>query len=1062
MIGRIIQWSIANRILVLIGALALLGAGLYAVKEIPLDAIPDLSDVQVIVKTSYPGQAPQVVEDQVTYPLTTAMLAVPKAVSVRGYSFFGDSYVYIIFEDRTDLYWARSRVLEYLSQVVGSLPAQVKPELGPDATGVGWVYQYALVDRTGAHDIEQLTGLQNWFLKFELQSVPGVAEVATIGGMVRQYQVTLDPNTMRIFGLTLSEVRKAIRRGNREVGGSVIEMGEAEFMIRAKGYISSLDDLLKIPVGRQVDGTALLLRDIGDVAFGPQSRRGISELNGEGEAVGGVIIIRWGANALTTIRAVKEKLETLKRSLPDGVEIVTTYDRSALIGRAVENLSEKLIEEFLVVALICTLFLLHLRSSLVIILSLPLGILAAFVIMNAQGINANIMSLGGIAIAIGTMVDGAIVLIDSLHRRMEKEAIIAENRWLIVEEAAKEVGPAIFFSLIIITVSFMPVFALEAQEGRLFKPLAYTKTYSMASAAILAITVVPVFMGYFVRGKIRSDVRNPVSRLLIRAYRPFIEVALRRPVLVLIVCFGLALSAVYPAKRIGTEFMPNLNEGDLLYMPSSFPGISIGKARELLQQTNKMIKTVPEVKTVHGKAGRADTATDPAPLTMIETVVQLKPKDQWRPGMTIDDIRDELDAAVKVPGISNVWIMPIRNRIDMLATGIKTPVGIKVAGPDLQVISKIGQQIEGILKNLPGTASAYSERVVGGRYIEIDVNREAAARYSMNIEDVDDIVSAAIGGANVAESVEGLERYPVNLRFPRDYRDSVERIRRLPVVTRSGAHVPLSELADIQVVAGPGLIRSENARLNGWIYVDIEGSDLGSYVAAAKAAIAQQLDLPAGYALSWSGQFQYLERAKERLKIIIPITLGLIVVILYIAFRRVGEVVIVLLTLPLALAGGLWLLFLLQFNLSIAVGVGFIALSGVAVEISVVMLMFLNTALENRQSRADEEGRALNDSDIKEAVWEGALLRVRPIVMTVAAIIIGLIPVMVGSGTGSEVMRRIAAPMVGGVVSATVLTLVLLPAIFLLKSQRMVRRQRQPAATPDATGALGAEKAGST
>jgi Cu(I)/Ag(I) efflux system membrane protein CusA/SilA len=737
------------------------------------------------------------------------------------------------------------------------------------------------------------------------------------------------------------------------------------------------------------------------------------------------------------------------------VEIVTTYDRSALIGRAVENLSEKLIEEFLVVALICTLFLLHLRSSLVVILSLPLGILAAFVIMNAQGINANIMSLGGIAIAIGTMVDGAIVLIDSLHRRMDKETITAENRWLIVEEAAKEVGPAIFFSLIIITVSFMPVFALEAQEGRLFKPLAYTKTYSMAAAAILAITLVPVFMGYFVRGKIRSDARNPVSRMLIRAYRPFIEVTLRRPVLVLIVCFGLTLSAVYPANRIGTEFMPNLNEGDLLYMPSSFPSISIGKARELLQQTNKMIKTVPEVKTVHGKAGRADTATDPAPLNMIETVVQLKPKDQWRPGMTIDDIRDELDAAVKVPGISNVWIMPIRNRIDMLATGIKTPVGIKVAGPDLQVISKIGRQIEGILKNLPGTASAYSERVVGGRYIEIDVNREAAARYNMNIEDVDDIVSAAIGGADVSESVEGLERYPVNLRFPRDYRDSVERIRRLPVVTRSGAHVPLGELADIQVVAGPGLIRSENARLNGWIYVDIEGSDLGSYVAAAKAAIAQQLDLPAGYALSWSGQFQYLERAKERLKIIIPITLGLIVVILYIAFRRAGEVVVVLLTLPLALAGGLWLLFLLEFNLSIAVGVGFIALSGVAVEISVVMLAFLNTALENRQTRADAEGRALNDSDIKEAVWEGALLRVRPIVMTVAAIIIGLIPVMVGSGTGSEVMRRIAAPMVGGVVSATVLTLVLLPAVFLLKTQWMVRRQRQPEATPDASGALG-------
>ncbi len=1039
MIGHIIDWSISNRFLILIAALALFGAGLYAVKETPLDAIPDLSDVQVIVKTSYPGQAPQVVEDQVTYPLTTAMLAVPKAVSVRGYSFFGDSYVYVIFEDGTDLYWARSRVLEYLSQVAGTLPTKAKPVLGPDATGVGWVYQYVLVDRTGAHDVHDLTSLQNWFLKFELQSLPGVAEVATIGGMVRQYQVVLDPTQMRIFNLTLSEVRKAIHRGDREVGGSVIEMGEAEFMIRTKGYISSLDDLRRVPIGRQVDGTALLLRDIADVEFGPQSRRGISELNGEGEAVGGVVVMRWGENALSTINAVKERLETLKTSLPEGVEIVVTYDRSALIGRAVDNLSEKLTEEFLVVALICALFLLHLRSSMVVMLSLPLGILAAFVIMHLQGINANIMSLGGIAIAIGAMVDGAIVLIDSLHRRMEHESITSENRWRIVAESAKEVGPAIFFSLVIITVSFMPVFALEAQEGRLFKPLAYTKTYAMASAAILAITLVPVLMGYFVRGTIRSDAQNPVSRVLTRAYRPFIETTLRHPIAVPIFAFALALSAIYPVGRLGTEFMPDLDEGDLLYMPSSFPGISIGKARELLQQTNKLIKTVPEVKTVHGKAGRADTATDPAPLTMIETVVQLKPKGEWRPGMTIDDIRAELDAAVKIPGISNVWTMPIRNRIDMLATGIKTPVGIKVAGPDLRVISQIGEKIEEILKTVPGTASAYSERVIGGRYIEISVNREVAARYEMNVVDVDDIVSSAIGGANITESVEGVERYPINLRFPRDYRDSVEQIQRLPVVTRSGAHVPLGELADIRIVDGPGLIRSENARLNGWIYVDIEGSDLGSYVATAKRAIGEQLDLPPGYALNWSGQFQYLERAKERLKVIIPITLVLIVVILYLAFRTAGEVAIVLLTLPLALPGGLWLLFLLDFNLSIAVGVGFIALSGLAVEISVVMLIFLNHALENRQKLAAAEGRALNDDDIMNAVREGALRRVRPIVMTVAAIILGLIPIMIGSGTGSEVMRRIAAPMVGGVVSSTVLTLVVLPAIFLLKTRWKMR-----------------------
>ena len=1039
MIGHVIDWSISNRFLVLIAALALFGAGLYAIQETPLDAIPDLSDVQVIVKTSYPGQAPQVVEDQVTYPLTTAMLAVPKAVSVRGYSFFGDSFVYIIFEDGTDLYWARSRVLEYLSQVVAKLPAMAKPELGPDATGVGWVYQYALIDRTGAHDLHELTSIQNWFLRFELQSVPGVAEVATIGGMVRQYQVALDPNRMRIFNLRLNDVRNAIQRGDREVGGSVIEMGEAEFMIRAKGYISSLDDLRKVPIGRQSDGTALLLRDIANVEFGPQSRRSISELNGEGEAVGGVVIIRWGENALATIDAVKEKLETLKASLPEGVEIVVTYDRSALIGRAVDNLWEKLIEEFLVVVLICILFLLHLRSSLVILLSLPLGILAAFVIMRIQGINANIMSLGGIAIAIGTMVDGAIVLIDSLHRHMERETVTAENRWRIVAAAAKEVGPAIFFSLIIITVSFMPVFALEAQEGRLFKPLAYTKTYSMAAAAILAITLVPVLMGYFVRGTIRSDARNPVSRVLTRVYRPFIEITLRHPIAVPMFAFALALSAIYPVSRIGTEFMPDLNEGDLLYMPSSFPGISIGKARELLQQTNKLIKTVPEVKTVHGKAGRANTATDPAPLTMIETVIQLKPEQEWRPGMTIDDIRSELDAAVKIPGITNVWTMPIRNRIDMLATGIKTPVGIKVAGPDLQVISQIGERIEEILKTVPGTASVYSERVVGGRYIEIDVDREVAARYEMNVVDVNDIVSSAIGGTNITESVEGLERYPINLRFPRDYRDSVEQIRRLPVVTRSGAHVPLGELADIRIVDGPGLIRSENARLNGWIYVDIEGSDLGAYVVAAKQAIGEQLDLPQGYALGWSGQFQYLERAKERLKVIIPVTLALILVILYLTFRTVEEVAIILITLPLALAGGLWLLFLLDFNFSIAVGVGFIALSGVAVETSVVMLLFLNNALEDRRKLAHDEGRALNDHDILTAVREGALLRVRPIIMTVAAIIIGLIPIMIGSGTGSEVMRRIAAPMVGGVASSTVLTLVVLPALFLLKTRWKTR-----------------------
>ena len=1042
MIGGVIRWSIENRFLVVMAAVFLLISGLVALRETPLDAIPDLSDVQVIVKTSYPGQAPQVIEDQITYPLTTAMLAVPKATTVRGYSFFGDSYVYIIFEDGTDLYWARSRVLEYLSQVTGDLPEGAKSELGPDATGVGWVYQYALVDRTGQHDIADLTSVQNWFLKFELQSVPGVSEVATIGGMVRQYQVTLDPDKMRIFNLTLAEVRHAIRQGNQEVGGSVLELAEAEYMIRARGYVSSIENLSRIPIGRQSNGSPVLLRDIADIDIGPQMRRGVSELNGEGETVGGVIIMRWGDNALATIDAVKEKLEHLKPSLPDGVEIVPTYDRSALIERAVENLFEKLTEEFIVVILICAAFLLHFRSSLVIILSLPLGILSAVIIMKLQGINANIMSLGGIAIAIGAMVDGAIVMIETLHRHIEKEPLTPQNRWRIVTEAASEVGPAIFFSLVIITLSFMPVFALEAQEGRLFKPLAFTKTYAMGASAILAITLVPVLMGYLVRGKIRPESRNPVAKTMMHAYRPVLEMTLKRPRSVIALSLLVMVTALVPATRLGNEFMPDLNEGDFLYMPSAFPAVSIGKARELIQQTNKMIKTVPEVETVHGKAGRAETATDPAPVTMVETTIQLKPEDEWRKGMTMGRIRDELEAAVQVPGITNVWIMPIKNRIDMLATGIKTPLGIKVAGPNLEVISEVGEEIERVLKPVEGTASVYSERVVGGRYIEVDVRREEAARYNMNVADVQDIVRSAIGGANVAESVEGLERYPINLRFPRDIRDSEQQLRRLPVVTATGAHVPLSELAEIRIVAGPGLIRSENARLNGWIYVDIAGRDLGSYVAEAKRVVAEQVDLPPGYSLGWSGQFQYMERAQERLALIVPITLVLIVVLLFLAFKRFAEVLIILLTLPLALAGGAWFLYVLGYNLSIAVGVGFIALAGLTVEISLVMLVFLNTAFADRQSIAANEGRALDQADIAVAIREGALLRLRPIMMTVAAIVAGLLPIMIGSGTGSEVMRRIAAPMVGGVVTATLLTLMLIPAVFLLWKTAELRRVR--------------------
>lgn len=1043
MITGIIRWSIENRFLVIMAALFLFVSGVVAMRQTPLDAIPDLSDVQVIIKTNYPGQAPQVVEDQITYPLTTAMLAVPKATTVRGYSFFGDSYVYIIFEDGTDLYWARSRVLEYLSQVAGDLPDGAKTELGPDATGVGWVYQYALIDRSGKHDIADLTSIQNWFLKFELQSVPGVSEVATIGGMVRQYQVTLDPDKLRIFNLTLAQVRRAIREGNQEVGGSVIEMAEAEYMIRARGYVSSIDNLKRIPIGRQSNGSPVLLRDIADIDIGPQMRRGISELNGEGEAVGGVIIMRWGDNALATIDAVKEKLEQLHSSLPEGVEIIQTYDRSALIERAVENLYEKLGEEFFVVVLICAAFLLHFRSSLVIILSLPLGILSAIIIMKMQGINANIMSLGGIAIAIGAMVDGAIVMIETLHRHIEKEPLTPQNRWRIVQEAASEVGPAIFFSLVIITLSFMPVFALEAQEGRMFKPLAYTKTYAMAASAILAITLVPVLMGYLVRGHIRPEEKNPIASALVRAYRPVVELVLNRPRAVLALAAAIMFTAAFPLMRIGNEFMPDLNEGDLLYMPSAFPAVSIGKSQEFLQQTNKMIATVPEVETVHGKAGRAESATDPAPLTMVETTIQLKPEDEWRPGMTMDKIRAELEAAVQIPGISNVWIMPIKNRIDMLATGIKTPLGIKVGGPDLQVISEIGEEIERVLKPLEGTASVYAERVVGGRYVEVDVRREEAARYDMNVAQVQDIVRSAIGGANVAESVEGLERYPINLRFPRDIRDSVVQLQRLPVVTATGAHVPLQELADVRIVDGPSMIRSENARLNGWIYVDISGRDLGSYVADAKRTVAENVELPPGYSLNWSGQFQYMERAQQRLAVIVPITLALIVVLLFLAFRRFAEVLIILLTLPLALAGGIWFLYLLGYNMSIAVGVGFIALAGLTVEISLVMLVFLNAAYAERINIAAAEKRAVDIPDIAVAIREGALLRLRPIMMTVAAIVAGLLPIMIGSGTGSEVMRRIAAPMVGGIVSSTILTLMVIPAVFLLWKKTEIERTRR-------------------
>jgi Cu(I)/Ag(I) efflux system membrane protein CusA/SilA len=1040
MIATIIRWSLQNRLLVLLMTAMLIAWGIQAVRNTAIDALPDLSDVQVIIKTSYPGQAPQVVEDQVTYPLTTALLAVPGAVNVRGYSFFGDSYVYVIFEDGTDLYWARSRVLEYLNQVAGQLPPMAKPELGPDATGVGWIYNYALVDRTGTHDLAQLRSLQDWFLKFELQTVPGVAEVATVGGMVQQYQVVIDPDSMRAHGLSLDRVRRAIQRGNREVGGSVIEMGEAEYMVRSTGYLESISDLEQVPLGVNETGTPLRLGDVAEIRLGPQLRRGIAELDGEGEVVGGVIVMRFGENARATIKAVKQRLAELQGSLPEGVEVVETYDRSALIERSVETLETKLIEEFLVVVLVCILFLFHFRSSLVIILSLPIGVLMAFIIMQAQGLNANIMSLGGIAIAIGAMVDAAIVMVENLHKKMEKPDYNPAKHWRVVAEAAQEVGPPLFFSLLIITLSFLPVFTLQAQEGRMFAPLAFTKTYSMAGAALLSITLVPVLMGYLIRGKIKPEHKNPLNRMLVWLYRPIIKVVTRKPWLVLAAATGLVVVGLWPAGKLGSEFMPDLNEGDLMYMPTTFPGISIGKAQQLLQQTNKLIRTVPEVKMVFGKIGRAETATDPAPLTMIESVIQLKDPVEWRDGFDIDDIKNELDQRLQIPGLSNAWVWPIKTRIDMQSTGIKTPVGVKVAGDDLDVIQEIGREIEQVLLEIPGTASAFSERVAGGRYVTVDIDRETASRYALNVDDIQDVISTAIGGMNVTETVEGLQRYPVNLRYPRYVRDSLDRLKTLPIITPSGQHIPLQAVADLRIEDGAPMIKSENARLNGWIYVDIKGVDLGSYVKEARQTVADRIDLPAGYSITWSGQYEYMQRAREHLAIVIPVTVIMIILLLFLNFRNLTEVLIIMGTLPMAVIGGLWLLYLLGYNLSVAVGVGFIALTGVAVELGVVMLVYLKKALANQQQQADKAGRALQRADLEAAIRDGALLRVRPIMMTVATIVAGLLPIMLGGGTGSEIMRRIAAPMVGGMFSATLLTLAVIPAVFFVWQKSKLER----------------------
>ena len=1032
MIESIIRWSVDNRFLVLLVTLILVGVGLYSLKQTPVDAIPDLSDIQVIIKTRYPGQAPQVVEDQVTYPLTTAMLSVPGAVTVRGYSFFGDSFVYVIFDEDTDLYWARSRVLEYLSQVAPSLPENARPQLGPDATGVGWIYIYALVDRTGQHDISQLRSLQDWYLKFELQSVPGVSEVAAVGGMVKQYQITVNPEKLRAFNITLSHIQTAIKQANQEVGASVVEMAEAEYMVRASGYIQNEEDLAQIPLGVNENGTPLRLKDVANISQGSQMRRGIAELNGEGETVGGIVVMRFGENAQTTIDSVKTRLEELKQGLPEGVEIVEVYDRSGLIESAVENLWHKLLEEFIVVALVCVVFLFHIRSSLVIILSLPAGILIAFIIMHAQGINANIMSLGGIAIAIGAMIDGAIVMTENMHKHMEQTPLTQENRWQIVVASATEVGPALFFSLLIITVSFVPVFTLEAQEGRMFSPLAYTKTYAMAASAALVITLVPVLMGYFIRGNVLPEQKNPVNRFLVAAYLPVLKKVLAYPKTTIVAALVLLATCLWPLQKVGSEFIPPLDEGDLMYMPTTHPGISIGKARELLQQTDKLIRTVPEVETVFGKIGRAETATDPAPLSMIETFIQLKDRSEWRPGVTTESLIDELDSLVKLPGVTNAWVMPIKTRIDMLATGIKTPVGVKIAGADINVIQSIGQQLEAILADVPGTASVYSERVAGGRYIKVDINREKASRFGLNITDIQQVIASAIGGVNVTHTIEGLERYPVNIRYPQSYRNSPEQLQILPVVTPSGQRIALGDVASVFIEDGPPSIKSENSRINGWTFIDIEGVDFGSYVEQAMEVVRDNLDLPTGYSITWSGQYEYMQRAKSRLMSVVPLTLAIIAILLFMNFRSAREVAIVMGTLPFALVGSIWLIYWQNFNFSISVGVGFIALAGVAVEISVIMLVYLNQAWQKAFDAQKNSGEKLTESGLKEAIMRGAGLRVRPVTMTAAAIIVGLLPILYGTGTGSEVMSRIAAPMVGGMVSAVTLTLLVLPAIYLL------------------------------
>lgn len=1038
MIACVIRWSIVNRFLVLLAAVLLSGWGIWSVSKTPLDALPDLSDVQVIIRTTYPGQAPQIVENQVTYPLTTAMLSVPGARTVRGFSAFGDSFVYVLFEDGTDPYWARSRVLEYLNQAQSRLPPQARTTLGPDATGVGWVFEYALVDRSGKMDLAQLRALQDWFLRYELKTVPNVSEVASVGGMVRQYQIVLDPARLRAYNITHAQVIAAVRRANQETGGSVLEMGEAEYMVRASGYLRSLDDFHRIPLKVTDAGVSVRLGDVARVQIGPELRRGITELNGEGEVAGGVIVMRYGKNALQTIDAVKAKLQALQSGLPPGVEIVPTYDRSGLILRAVDNLKEKLIEEFIVVALVCMLFLFHLRSAFVAIVALPLGVLTAFIVMHYQGINANIMSLGGIAIAIGAMVDAAVVMIENAHKHLEEwehthpgETLGSAQRWTVIGDAAAEVGPTLFFCLLIITLSFVPVFTLEAQEGRLFSPLAYTKTYAMAAAAGLSITLIPVLMGYLIRGRIPAEQNNPLTRYLIRLYRPLLERVLRFPKTTLAVAALVLAATAWPVTQLGGEFMPPLDEGDLLYMPSALPGLSAGKVAQLLQQTDRLIKTVPEVASVFGKAGRAETATDPAPLEMFETTIQFKPREQWRPGMTQDKLVAELDRIVRVPGLANIWVPPIRNRIDMLATGIKSPVGVKVAGTNLAEIDRITAAIEHVVKKVPGVSSALADRLTGGRYIDVNIDRDAAARFGMNIADVQSVVASAIGGENIGETVEGLERYPINLRYPRELRDSLEKLRQLPVVTERGAQIVLADVAELVIVDGPTMLKSENSRLSGWVYVDIRGRDLRSAVVEMQRAVAAEVTIPPGYSISWSGQFEFLERATAKLMLVVPLTLFIILLLLYLVFKRFDESLLIMAVMPFALIGGFWLLYLLGHNLSIAGAVGFIALAGVAAEFGVIMLFYLKHAWDKQLAAGKN-----SDTDLLDAIREGAVLRVRPKAMTVAVILGGLLPIMIGSGTGSEVMQRIAAPMIGGMITAPLLSMFVIPAVYLLLRRR--------------------------